>query len=125
MWATGYHVSFPFFKPELVSAQDNELPLWKRATLTAALLPIEPFTRSLPLLIVVGPVLVIVEPPSSANESAARHAIALPMTPPPITATCRYLDWMSTSPRERYLDRVHGSRVGPTRLSARFPELPC
>lgn len=30
VWATGYRVSFPFFKPELVSAQDNELPLWKR-----------------------------------------------------------------------------------------------
>ena len=31
VWATGYRVSFPFFKPELVSAEANELPLWKRA----------------------------------------------------------------------------------------------
>ncbi|HYH71882.1 MAG TPA: NAD(P)-binding domain-containing protein [Nocardioides sp.] len=31
VWATGYQVSFPFFKPELVSAEDNHLPLWKRA----------------------------------------------------------------------------------------------
>jgi 1-acyl-sn-glycerol-3-phosphate acyltransferase len=30
VWATGYRVTFPFFKPELVSAHDNELPLWKR-----------------------------------------------------------------------------------------------
>ena len=30
VWATGYNVTFPFFKPELVSAQDNDLPLWKR-----------------------------------------------------------------------------------------------
>jgi dimethylaniline monooxygenase (N-oxide forming) len=30
VWATGYKVSFPFFKPDLVSAADNDLPLWKR-----------------------------------------------------------------------------------------------
>jgi hypothetical protein len=30
VWATGYRVTFPFFEPELVSARDNELPLWKR-----------------------------------------------------------------------------------------------
>ena len=30
VWATGYNVTFPFFKPELVSARDNDLPLWKR-----------------------------------------------------------------------------------------------
>jgi dimethylaniline monooxygenase (N-oxide forming) len=30
VWATGYRVSFPFLAPELVSAHDNELPLWKR-----------------------------------------------------------------------------------------------
>ena len=30
VWATGYQVSFPFFKPDLVSAADNDLPLWKR-----------------------------------------------------------------------------------------------
>jgi cation diffusion facilitator CzcD-associated flavoprotein CzcO len=31
VWATGYKVTFPFFKPELVSAEANELPLWKRS----------------------------------------------------------------------------------------------
>jgi hypothetical protein len=30
IWATGYKVSFPFLKPDLVSVEDNELPLWKR-----------------------------------------------------------------------------------------------
>ena len=30
VWATGYRVTFPFLEPELVSAHDNELPLWKR-----------------------------------------------------------------------------------------------
>ncbi len=30
VWATGYRVSFPFFSPDLVSVQDNDLPLWKR-----------------------------------------------------------------------------------------------
>ncbi len=30
VWATGYKVTFPFFEPGLVSAEDNELPLWKR-----------------------------------------------------------------------------------------------
>ena len=30
MWATGYRVTFPFLEPDLVSAHDNELPLWKR-----------------------------------------------------------------------------------------------
>jgi dimethylaniline monooxygenase (N-oxide forming) len=31
VWATGYRVSFPFFDEALLSARDNELPLWKRA----------------------------------------------------------------------------------------------
>jgi cation diffusion facilitator CzcD-associated flavoprotein CzcO len=30
VWATGYKVTFPFLAPELVSARDNDLPLWKR-----------------------------------------------------------------------------------------------
>jgi hypothetical protein len=30
VWATGYRVSFPFLDPALVSARDNDLPLWKR-----------------------------------------------------------------------------------------------
>ena len=30
IWATGYHVSFPFLDPDLVSAAGNDLPLWKR-----------------------------------------------------------------------------------------------
>lgn len=30
VWATGYHVTFPFLDPELVSAPGNDLPLWKR-----------------------------------------------------------------------------------------------
>ncbi|GAA5123772.1 hypothetical protein GCM10023339_44260 [Alloalcanivorax gelatiniphagus] len=30
VWATGYQVSFPFLAPDLVSARDNDLPLWKR-----------------------------------------------------------------------------------------------
>ncbi|MFD4420991.1 flavin-containing monooxygenase [Agromyces sp. NPDC058484] len=30
VWATGYHVTFPFLGPDLVEASDNELPLWKR-----------------------------------------------------------------------------------------------
>ncbi|MDV3222067.1 flavin-containing monooxygenase, partial [Intrasporangium sp.] len=30
VWATGYRVSFPFLDASLVSARDNELPLWKR-----------------------------------------------------------------------------------------------
>lgn len=30
VWATGYRVSFPFLDPELVSAEHNDLPLWKR-----------------------------------------------------------------------------------------------
>ncbi|GEK81223.1 SDR family NAD(P)-dependent oxidoreductase [Agrococcus baldri] len=31
VWATGYRVRFPFLDPQLVAAEDNELPLWKRA----------------------------------------------------------------------------------------------
>lgn len=31
VWATGYHVSFPFLAPELLAARDNDLPLWKRS----------------------------------------------------------------------------------------------
>ena len=31
VWATGYRVRFPFLAADLVSAQDNHLPLWKRA----------------------------------------------------------------------------------------------
>ncbi|HET7279509.1 MAG TPA: NAD(P)-binding domain-containing protein [Dermatophilaceae bacterium] len=30
VWATGYRVTFPFLDPALVSANDTELPLWKR-----------------------------------------------------------------------------------------------
>lgn len=30
VWATGYRVSFPFFAPGLISAENNDLPLWKR-----------------------------------------------------------------------------------------------
>ncbi len=30
VWATGYHVSFPFLDPALVAAPGNDLPLWKR-----------------------------------------------------------------------------------------------
>jgi hypothetical protein len=30
VWATGYRISFPFLDPDLVSVDDNELPLWKR-----------------------------------------------------------------------------------------------
>ncbi|AIY00013.1 flavin-containing monooxygenase [Arthrobacter sp. PAMC 25486] len=30
VWATGYKVSFPFLDPALVSAANNDLPLWKR-----------------------------------------------------------------------------------------------
>src|SRR6478752_1363050 len=30
VWATGYHVTFPFLDPDLASAHDNDLPLWKR-----------------------------------------------------------------------------------------------
>ena len=30
VWATGYRVTFPFLDPELIAAQDNDLPLWKR-----------------------------------------------------------------------------------------------
>jgi dimethylaniline monooxygenase (N-oxide forming) len=30
VWATGYQVSFPFLDPDLVVAEGNELPLWKR-----------------------------------------------------------------------------------------------
>ena len=30
VWATGYRVNFPFFDPELISAEGNDLPLFKR-----------------------------------------------------------------------------------------------
>lgn len=30
VWATGYKVSFPFLDPALISAPNNDLPLWKR-----------------------------------------------------------------------------------------------
>lgn len=30
VWATGYRVNFPFLAPELISAEGNDLPLWKR-----------------------------------------------------------------------------------------------
>lgn len=30
VWATGYQVSFPFLDPAVVTAENNELPLWKR-----------------------------------------------------------------------------------------------
>ncbi|MFC4604557.1 flavin-containing monooxygenase [Rhodococcus kronopolitis] len=30
VWATGYRVSFPFLDPDLLSVEDNDLPLWKR-----------------------------------------------------------------------------------------------
>jgi cation diffusion facilitator CzcD-associated flavoprotein CzcO len=30
VWATGYHVSFPFLDADLISVRDNDLPLWKR-----------------------------------------------------------------------------------------------
>lgn len=30
VWATGYRVNFPFFDPDLISADDNDLPLFKR-----------------------------------------------------------------------------------------------
>ncbi len=30
VYATGYHVSFPFFKPEVLTVRDNELPLYRR-----------------------------------------------------------------------------------------------
>jgi dimethylaniline monooxygenase (N-oxide forming) len=30
VWCTGYKVSFPFFDPELISAPDNDLPLFRR-----------------------------------------------------------------------------------------------
>ncbi|GAA1869230.1 NAD(P)/FAD-dependent oxidoreductase [Brevibacterium marinum] len=30
VWATGYRVNFPFFDPDLVSAEGNDLPLFKR-----------------------------------------------------------------------------------------------
>ena len=30
VWATGYNVTFPFLDPALVSAEGNDLPLWKR-----------------------------------------------------------------------------------------------
>ncbi|GGB86244.1 monooxygenase [Knoellia flava TL1] len=30
VWATGYRVTFPFLDASLVSADDNDLPLWKR-----------------------------------------------------------------------------------------------
>ncbi|MDT0213759.1 NAD(P)-binding domain-containing protein [Rothia sp. ARF10] len=30
VWATGYRVTFPFLDTSLVSAEDNDLPLWKR-----------------------------------------------------------------------------------------------
>lgn len=30
VWATGYRVSFPFFAPDLLQADHNSLPLWRR-----------------------------------------------------------------------------------------------
>lgn len=30
IWCTGYRVSFPFFDPDFLSVQNNELPLWLR-----------------------------------------------------------------------------------------------
>ena len=30
IWCTGYRISFPFFDPELISAPDNEIPLYRR-----------------------------------------------------------------------------------------------
>ena len=30
IWCTGYHVSFPFFAPDFISAPNNDLPLWQR-----------------------------------------------------------------------------------------------
>ncbi len=30
IWCTGYHVSFPFFAPDFISARNNDLPLWQR-----------------------------------------------------------------------------------------------
>ncbi|MEH0108918.1 NAD(P)-binding domain-containing protein [Tersicoccus sp. MR15.9] len=30
IWATGYRVSFPFLDDDLLTVQDNDLPLWKR-----------------------------------------------------------------------------------------------
>jgi dimethylaniline monooxygenase (N-oxide forming) len=30
IWCTGYKITFPFFDPELISAPDNDLPLYKR-----------------------------------------------------------------------------------------------
>jgi cation diffusion facilitator CzcD-associated flavoprotein CzcO len=31
VWATGYRITFPFLSSDLVSVEDNDLPLWKRA----------------------------------------------------------------------------------------------
>ena len=31
VWATGYRITFPFLSTDLVSVEDNDLPLWKRA----------------------------------------------------------------------------------------------
>ncbi len=30
VWATGYRITFPFLSTDLVSVEDNDLPLWKR-----------------------------------------------------------------------------------------------
>lgn len=73
IWATGYRVSFPFFERSLISAEDNDLPLWKRM-----IHPDHPGLYFIGLLQPIGAVMPLAEAQSNWVTKILKGQYALP-----------------------------------------------
>ncbi|MGH2951838.1 MAG: flavin-containing monooxygenase [Solirubrobacterales bacterium] len=73
IWCTGYKISFPFFDPELISAPDNEIPLYLRVVS-----PEHPGLYFIGLLQPLGAIMPLAEAQSEWIADVLEGRVALP-----------------------------------------------
>jgi len=73
IWCTGYKISFPFFKPELISAPDNRIPLYRRVVS-----PAHPGLYFIGLLQPLGAIMPLAEAQSEWIADVLEEKVSLP-----------------------------------------------
>jgi cation diffusion facilitator CzcD-associated flavoprotein CzcO len=103
VWATGYRVTFPFLDPSLVTARDNDLPLWKRV-----IHPDLPGLYFIGLLQPVGAVMPLAEAQSAwvADLLTGRYA-----APPPGEVRAQMVKDHARNKRQFYASARHTMEV--------------
>jgi hypothetical protein len=73
LWCTGYKISFPFFEPDLISAPDNRIPLYRRVVS-----PDHPGLYFIGLLQPLGAIMPLAEAQSEWIADVLEGRVALP-----------------------------------------------